>query len=362
MTEFQIRQDAFTTTRLVETTSDRDAADGEVVVKIDRFAVTSNNVTYAAAGVQLGYWKFFPPSGDADGWGLMPVWGFGDVIASSVEHIAVGERLFGYWPPATHLRLQPSRVAGDLFFDGAEHRAALPAGYNIYRRVQAEPGYDRSMDALRMLLWPLFVTSFCLWDAMQDNDWYGAQQIVLVSASSKTSIGLAYALAGDDSAPPVIGLTSSGNLDLVTGLGLYRSALTYDALDEIDARVPTVIVDMSGNREVLGRLHRNLGDQMKKTINVGLTHWDHAAKGEGIIAERSEFFFAPSHIQQRIKDWGPEGFASKSSKFVVETAAKTRDWLKVESLEGLQGLSDVFEDLCRGRVAPDRGLIVELPD
>ena len=62
------------------------------------------------------------------------------------------------------------------------------------------------MDKERMLLRPLFITGFCLWDALQQNDWYSARQVVIVSASSKTSIGLAYALRDDASSPPVIGI------------------------------------------------------------------------------------------------------------------------------------------------------------
>ena len=36
---------------------------GQVLLRIDRFALTANNVTYGVAGDQIGYWQFFPPSG-----------------------------------------------------------------------------------------------------------------------------------------------------------------------------------------------------------------------------------------------------------------------------------------------------------
>ncbi len=36
------------------------------------------------------------------------------------------------------------------------------------------------------------------------NDWYGAEQIILGSASSKTDIGLAYALSEDDVVPMLV--------------------------------------------------------------------------------------------------------------------------------------------------------------
>ena len=138
----------------------------------------------------------------------------------------MGDRFYGYFPPASHLRLKPSKVTADRFFDAAVHRAELPQAYNLYRRVLAEPGYDRGGDDRRALLGPLHMTSFCIWDALQEANWHGASQAIIVSASSKTSIGLAYALSKDSEAPTVIGLTSSRNKAFVEGVGYYdRTAL-----------------------------------------------------------------------------------------------------------------------------------------
>ena len=363
--EFQVRRDDIEKSRLFETAAscaDNDSlADGAIRVKVERFSFTANNVTYAVAGDQLGYWQFFPASGDdADGWGIIPVWGFAEVTESNCVDVPVGERLFGYFPPATHLDMMPAHVAEHRLVDGALHRAKLPAGYNTYYRVRAEPGYDPANDNERMLLWPLHITSFCLWDALKDNGWYGAEQVIVVSASSKTSIGLAYALDDDDSAPRTVAITSQRNLEFVKRLGLYDESVSYESLVEIDARLPTAIVDMSGNGEVLGRLHTLLGDNMKRCINVGLTHWEESEPGGGIITERSEFFFAPTHIQKRMQNWGPEGFAERTSSFMQETALKSRGWLKLKKINGLNGLADIYKDVCEGRLAADQGLIVEL--
>ena len=360
MTEFQIRKDNFATTRLIET-EPLNIDDGEILLHVNHFSFTANNITYAVMGEQLRYWQFFPPHGEAAAdWGIIPVWGFATVAQSKAEGIGVGERIFGYFPPASQVKMRPAKVSAATFFDGAAHRAELPPGYNLYRRVTAEPGYDAAMDRERMLLYPLFVTAFSLHDMLQDNDWYGAQQVVVGSASSKTSIGLAYALAEDKNAPSVIGLTSERNLNSVQKLGLYNSVTSYDRLSEIDADKATVIVDMSANGEMLGRLHSHLGDNMRFCSNVGLTHWEAAKPGAGFIRERSEMFFAPVHIQKRMQEWGPEGFEKKSSAFITRTALKSRDWLKMTSVNGLQGLERIYDDVCHGRIAPEQGLIVEV--
>lgn len=362
MSELQVRRDELTTTRLVDAPdggTDIPLADGEVLAKVDHFAFTANNITYGVVGDQLGYWQFFPPAGkDTDGWGLIPVWGFADIVRSNAAEIPVGERLFGYFPPAEHLVLTPSRVRDQSFVDATPHRAALPAAYNNYRRVNAEPGYDHAHDALRMLFFPLHVTSFCLWDAMQMNDWYNAQQIIIVSASSKTSIGLAYGLDMDAEAPPCIAVTSARNQDFVEKLGLYAKTVTYDNLHDIDSSLSSVIVDMSGNDSTLNALNDHLGDNMKQCIRVGVTHRD-AASGDSQLP-RSTWFFAPSHVEQRISDWGPEGFTKRSAEFVQATSLRSRDWLKIRSIDGLQGLQAIFNDVANGNIAADEGLIVKL--
>ena len=362
--QFQVKKSMFSNGRLVEMPVETmTIADGEVLVKMEKFAYTANNITYAVAGDRMGYWQFFPAMGEgAHAYGVIPVWGFATVVASKADGIPVGDRLFGYFPPASHLKMTPTRVKDYSFVDGAVHRSKLPAGYNRYQRVSAERDYHPSMDNARMMLSPLYLTSFFIWDALQDQDWHGAEQVIILSASSKTSIGLGYALQADKMAPKVIGITSARNLEFVKRLDLYGQSISYDAIGEIDLTIPTVIVDMSGNTDVLSALHTALGDNMKWCVKVGLTHWDKAAlePDQGIITERSEFFFAPAQIQQRIKEWGPTAFHQKTAAFMQETASKTQEWLTFRRVNGLAEMAKLHSAVCEGKVPANEGLIVEL--
>src|SRR5580704_13435031 len=90
-----------------------------LLVKVDRFAFTANNITYATLGDELKYWQLFPTK---DGFGNIPVWGFGDVIASTHPAIEEGERLFGYFPMATHLVMEAGDVSKRGLRDIAAHR------------------------------------------------------------------------------------------------------------------------------------------------------------------------------------------------------------------------------------------------
>ncbi|MEO8606093.1 MAG: DUF2855 family protein, partial [bacterium] len=170
----------------------RPLADGEVRLRVDRFAFTANNVTYGAVGDMIGYWNFFPA---ADGWGRIPVWGFADVGESRCAALPAGERVYGYLPMSTQLIVQPAPVSPGSFFDAAPHRAALPAVYNQYTRLAADPLYERADEAHLALLRPLFTTSFLLEDFLAEHDDFAARNIVLTSASSKTALGLAQLLS-----------------------------------------------------------------------------------------------------------------------------------------------------------------------
>ena len=58
-------------------------------------------------------------------------------------------------------------------------------------RLNGDQNYDPSMDAVRALLFPLHITAFCLCDSLAEDSYFGASQVIVVSASSKTAIGLA---------------------------------------------------------------------------------------------------------------------------------------------------------------------------
>lgn len=351
---FEVRKDSLSDHRIVE----REASlrDGQVLARVERFALTANNVTYAVVGDRIGYWTFFP--GSEEGWGVVPVWGTAEIVESQCADALVGERLYGYWPMASHLVMEPAGTGESQMFDGSAHRSELPPTYNRYVRLNAEAGYDAGLDDARMVLWPLYATSFCLHDFLGDNDWFGAEQVIIPSASSKTAIGLAYALAADSKAPTAIGVTSPGNLEMVRGLGLYDEIVTYDQIENGIAQKPSVIVDMSGDGGVLGRMHKLLGENMRYTSNVGLTHYSNNQMGEDFIRKRSAMFFAPGHIQKRAKDWGTGEFEKRSAAFWRDAAIRSRDWLTMTRAEGRDAVARLWEEALTGRTPPDQGRVV----
>lgn len=353
--EYQVRKDDLSDTRLVERNV-LELGDGEIIVKVDRFAVTANNVTYGVVGEKIGYWKFFPVE-DED-WGIIPVWGFADVEESSHPDIGVGERLYGYWPMASHLIMAPGKVSSTRLVDDAPRRRELPPVYNSYTRLSREFGYDGDMDNERMVLFPLYATSFCLYDFLKDNDWYGADRVIIPSASSKTGIGTAYAIKSDDAPPRLLGLTSPRNKDAVEALEIYDNVVVYDNIETINADIPSVIVDMSGNGDVLGRLHKLLGDNMKYTSNVGATHYDENSMTSDFIRDRSAMFFAPGHIQKRTKEWGPGEFEKRAGLFWHQASLKSRSWLSIQEASGPDAINQAWQEVLAGKTPADSAWVV----
>jgi len=340
-------------------------APGQVLLAIDKFALTANNITYAAFGDAMHYWNFFPASA---GFGRIPVWGFGDVVASACESVVPGERIYGYFPMSTHVVLEPQRINALGFVDGATHRKELHAVYNQYLRSATDPGYRREHEAQQMLLRPLFTTSFLIDDFLADNDFFGAQAVILSSASSKTAYGTAYCLkqhAGTRRAVKVIGLTSAGNQAFVKGLGVYDCVVTYDAIAALDA-ASAVYVDMSGSAAVRTGVHNCFADRLKHSCAVGGTHWEHLGGACGLPGPRPTLFFAPAQIKKRSAEWGaPElhkRIAAAWSGFmgVVNAGAGGSGWLKVVEARGEAALAQVYRDMLAGSVRPAEGHILSL--
>ena len=329
-----------------------DAGPGDVVLRVDRVGLTANNVTYAVMGEAMRYWQFFPSD---PGWGHVPLWGFADVVASKVEGVDVGQRYFGYYPTASHLRVQ-ARRADNGFRAVDEHRAGLPSPYNGYQRVDLDPAYEQDREDLQALYRPLFFTSFMLADYLMDNDVFGAGAVVLSSASSKTAYGTAFLLEGVHR----VGLTSAANAAFTTSLGCYDEVLTYDDLPALAADVPTVYVDLSGSADTRARLHTHLGRTLVHDAVVGMTHVDEIGGSQDLGGPRPQFFFAPDQMAKRRGDWGATGIEERYGAAWRRFVPRVEQWVDVVEGSGPQALEAVWLEVLGNRTPPRAGNVLRL--
>ena len=336
-----------------------------VRLTVDAFALTSNNITYAAFGDAMNYWKFFPTA-DA-GMRCIPVWGFGTVTESNCTGVGIGERFYGYFPMSTDVVLRPVRVQSGGFVDGAEHRRELPAVYNQYTCCSADPGYEVQREAEQALLRPLFTTSFLIDDWLSDNGFFGAQTVVLSSASSKTAYGTAFCLSrrrGSRSAVKVAGLTSSANIKFTNSLGCYDEVIGYEGMESLDAHSPTTYIDFSGNTAFRSRVHAHWAGALRYSCSVGGTHWDALGGSKGLVGPRPVLFFAPSQVKKRIEDWGAAGLQQRIaiawSNFMVSVCDVNQPWLQVVRGHGQQAVQAAYAALLSGTAPAKEGHFMTL--
>jgi hypothetical protein len=347
----------------------RPLADGQARLAIDSFALTANNVTYAAFGDAMKYWDFFP-SGDGE-WGCVPVWGFAVVSESRAPGVEPGQRFYGYLPMGNFLVVEPGRVGPAGFIDAAPHREPLPAIYNHLTRCDADPAYRADQEAQQAVLRPLFITSFLIDDFLADAGFFGARQVLLSSASSKTAYGTAFCLAqqrDQPGAPRVVGLTSAAHRDFARSLGCYDSVLAYDEGATLDAAVPTVFVDFAGNAALRRRLHEHFANTLTYSCAVGGTHWEAIGGAAGLPGPRPTLFFAPAQARKRSapppEGWGAAGLQQRIAQawraFMQPVNDPLQPWLRVHSAHGSAAVASAWHAMLQGRGDPRSGLMLSM--
>lgn len=330
---------------------------GEVLFRIDRFALTANNITYAVAGESLGYWRFFLAP---EGWGRLPTMGFADVIESKHPEVAVGTRCFGFYPMSRYLKIEPSSVTASGITDGAKHREGIAPTYAQYTPTTGDALYRPEHEDALMLMRGLFMTSFLADDFLVDQR-FGEEAVLISSASSKTGIALGHLVASSGRARSV-GLTSSGNLEFVQKLGCYDEVFTYDDVARIDASRPTVYVDMAGNTELRRRIHTHFGSQLKHSCTIGATHWEAREESDNadLPGPTPELFFAPSQVQKRAADWGPAELQNRLAAGWAKFQAFSESWLQVERGQGPEAIARAYEKTLAGQIPPQNGQVLSM--
>ena len=341
------------------------AQDGEVVLALDRFSLTVNNLTYAVFGDELRYWDFYPTG--VDGQGLLPVWGYADVVESRAEGITTGQRYFGYFPLATHLVVVPGKTGARSFRDESAHRRDLPEVYNWYQRSDNDPLQSAPIEPLHAIFRPLFVTAFGLSDFLAEQKFFGAEQVVISSASSRTGYSEAFSIglqrAEHDSDIEVIGLTSARHRDFVKGLGLYSRVLAYDDLHQLDPDRKTVYVDIAGNTDVQRQVHEHFGDALVHDAALGASHAHEPPQPDpNLPGPEPQFFFAPVWVARRQAEWGSEEFNRRVGEAVATFFERVMKHKLIDIQErcGFEAAREVLVEMLDGRTDPAVGNLIRL--
>jgi hypothetical protein len=357
MADLLVRRDDM---RQLRVDADGEAADlepGEVRFRVESFGLTANNLSYAVFGDELGYWRFFPAP---EGWGRVPAWGFGRVIESKLPEIAEGARFYGYWPMSTTVVMRPG-PGPQGFTETAEHRADLPAFYNLYLEADGSPAFDPALDGFNAVLRPLFGTGWLIAHQLERAGWHGAGAVVLASASSKTAYSAAFEISRRPGSPSLVGLTSAGNREFTESLGCYDAVLTYDQIEELVTAEGLVLVDMAGDPAVRRAVHEHARDDLKASLSVGGTHWEEASlQADELPGPTPEFFFAPAVAEALTAESGPEAMQEDLGAAAAAFIQKLGRGLEIEIDSGPEATQRVWLSLVEGTADPRKGYVLSL--
>ena len=348
ITKSDLRQTNWQETNLPE------LADGEARLSIDAFALTANNVTYAAfGGAPMHYWNFFPSS--ADNMGRVPVWGFATVAESKAEGAPVGQRMYGYFPISETLTVIPAKTTARGFFDAAAHRQGLAPIYNFYSYIDKDPAYVKGTEPEQMLFRPLYLTGWMICDSLMEGD-PAPDAAIISSASSKTAIAAAHSLKRRG--VKTVGVTSPRNISFVQETGLYDEVFEYDRVADYEPAGNTSYVDFVGRPELTKAVHEICGDTLIRSLIIGATDWeDERAPVEGLTGPAPEFFFVPDYAANRAKQLPDGELDRRTGADLVDFYPVSRNFVTPKMLIGAEAISQAWLDTVDANIPADQGLI-----
>lgn len=336
--------------------AEQNLAAGEVRLSVDAFALTANNVTYAAfGGAPMHYWNFFPTN--ADTMGRVPVWGFATVAESNADGVDVGKRLYGYFPISEELVVAPMKTSPRGFFDGAAHRQGLAPIYNFYSFIDTDPAYVEGTEPQQMLFRPLYMTGWMICDSLMQGD-PKPDAAILSSASSKTAIATAHGLRRRG--VKTIGVTSPRNVQFVNETGLYDEILEYDQVASYQASGKTAYVDFVGRPELTKTVHQTCGDHMVRSLVIGATDWeDKRAPIADMPGPQPEFFFVPDYAANRSKELPAGELDRLTGADLVAFYPTSKSFVTPKSVKGIAAIQQAWVDTVEASVPADQGLVCE---
>jgi len=363
---FEVAKNELSNTRVVALNIEQPLAENEVLLRIDKFALTANNISYGITGETLGYWRFFPSENDPQQtqWGRLPVMGFADVVSSNNEDIKVGERVWGFMPMATHLTITAGNLSKAGFSDVSPCREGLSPVYSRFDRVSENPFYQQKNEDYDILLRGLFTTAWLVDDFMFDNDYFESQQYLITSASSKTSIALAFTIK-QRGERPAIGITSTANRHFVESLGCYDQVISYEEITTLDPKTRSILVDMAGGKTTLSSIHHHFAQQLCYSCRIGATqHGDIDVNDtmsiNNLPGATPTFFFAPTQLKKRSLDWGAGETMKQISLSLLNYIEFCRSSITIAHTHNIHHLDDIYQQVLAGTADASEGQIISL--
>jgi hypothetical protein len=345
---FEVRRDDPLHEMRVVDEAVRPPVGGEVLLAVQRFAVASNNLTYALLGDQLGHWAPFPAA--SAGWGRVPAWGHAVVIDCDPALTAVGTRWSGYLPMATHFVVRAERHGDRLRAVSPERAGMLPLYRDLSPVVTGEAD-DGERAAVAVAMLP-GVASALIDDMVTGT---GIGRVVVSSATSKTALTSALLLSRRGI--EVVGITSHPHVEAAWRAGVYDTVVAYEDVDTIASSSDAVYLDVAGRSTVTAAVHSRLGPSLRRSIAVGGSH---RAASNGTGQQPPPVPPGPPIERFNTGERRVELVTEFGERMVTDLEDRARravvDWasthVHVPVTAGVENTPQVWERIVRGDVAP----------
>ncbi len=94
------------------------------------------------------------------------------------------------------------------------------------------------------------------------------------------------------------------------------------------------------------------------SCRIGATHWDQNGSLDNIPGPTPAFFFAPSQLAKRGKEWGRDELNSKMNAALSDFIADSRRWMNVVESHGADAVVAAYDELVSGKIAAETGHIL----
>lgn len=332
------------------------------------------------------------------------VWGIIEVTKSRLDGVEVGSKYLAQLPIGESVSFSSAKVDPATNNSVIVDRPGVFPAYNIFKKWD---GDNEDYEDLALACFPGIVTGFGLNFNLRNHDYYGADAVVLTSASSKVALALAVYLKHNNSedypgtTKKIIGYTSESNKEFCEKTGLYDEVLGYeDTLKNLESttgeigdnnnkgkknKMKYIVVDVSGRGEVYKRNVKEPNLEIVKVFAVGNTSNTSDDKSTfsilsmfGMAKMILTMMGAPSFFTSWMNPvvepylimtdmaelkskWGNEKLDTMQKDYtrIFCKAAASNGWISIRTCDTEESIQKAFSDIVQGLIPPSETIILD---
>jgi hypothetical protein len=385
------------TLKLLQTSIPTDDADKEgIVLDVLTTSLSANNKFYVDFGdkAPFHFFKCYPVDSTKSSlvgasettktsitdFAHPPVWGICKVAKSNNDDVKVGTHYFAQLPMGEKASFATATI--DKEDDSMTiHRPETNPAYNVFQKIEPNAAYlSEEYGGLAVVCFPGIVTGFGLYFHLKMNEYFGADTIVLTSASSKVSLALALYLKEQKAGKNVIGYTSTSNKDFCDKTGLYDTILEYD--DALTTEGKVVMVDVAG----AGKVYKDnmASNDIVKLLGVGnssstpeatstFSTFSYIATLKMIMSmmgapnwirswlNPTQELYLIFHTTDELKaKWGTEKYKATIEEYTKTFCVAASKWMSTRVCETEDSIETAYGDIMNGNVPPTEAVVLNV--